>query len=314
VALLLGGCQSPPAPKPPPGQTAPPAPKAVPPPPVAVLPKVQPPSGRGDEIIVAGRRFATGTRVVTWLDKGGYDGHAKAPIPRAGFSWPPAGDELAALKKSVDQFVLHYDGSGLSRLCFNTLQERKLSVHFLLDVDGTIYQTLDLRERASHATIANDRSIGIEIANLGAYPEKGRERAILDEWYKRDARGNAVMRVPARVKNTGIRTPGFVARPVRPKLVRGTLQGQSLVQYDFTAEQYAALAKLTAALGRVFPNLTLDYPHTPNGRLIPQALSEGKYAGYRGVLGHFHVQTNKVDPGPAFQWKKLFEAVRREKK
>jgi N-acetyl-anhydromuramyl-L-alanine amidase AmpD len=291
------------------------APKPVPPPaPVVVLPKVDPPSGRGDEIIVAGRRFAIGTRVVTWLDQGGYDGHAKTPVPRAGHSWPPAGDELAALQRSVDQFVLHYDGSGLSRLCFNTLQERRLSVHFLLDVDGTIYQTLDLRERASHATIANDRSIGVEIANLGAYPEKGRERAILDEWYRTDARGNAVMRVPAKVKQTGIRTPGFVARPVRPKLVSGTVQGQRLVQYDFTAEQYAALAKLTAALGRVFPNLTLDYPHGQDGRLIAQALSAGKFAGYRGVLGHFHVQTNKVDPGPAFQWKRLFEAVKREKK
>jgi N-acetyl-anhydromuramyl-L-alanine amidase AmpD len=96
--------------------------------------------------------------------------------------------------------------------------------------------------------------------------------------------------------------------------VRGTLQGQPLVQYDFTAEQYAALAKLTATLGRVFPNLTLDYPHAPDGRLIPQTLSEGRYASFRGVLGHFHVQANKVDPGPAFQWKKLFEAVRKEKK
>jgi N-acetyl-anhydromuramyl-L-alanine amidase AmpD len=37
----------------------------------------------------------------------------------------------------------------------------------MLDLDGTIYQTLDLKERASHATIANSRSIGIEIANMG---------------------------------------------------------------------------------------------------------------------------------------------------
>jgi len=315
VALLLGGCQSPPA-KPPPKPVTP-APPVVPPPapPKPVyIPKIDPASGKGDEIIVAGKRFATGTRVVTWLEPGGYDGHAKAPVPRAGFAWPPAPDEFAALRKAVDQFVLHYDGGGLSRICFNTLQDRKLSVHFLLDVDGTIYQTLDLRERASHATIANDRSIGVEIANLGAHPEKGKERAILDEWYKRDARGNTVMRIPATIKNPGIRTPGFVARPVRPGLVRGVVQGQALVQYDFTPEQYAALAKLTATLGRVFPNLTLDYPHGKDGRLIAQVLSQGKYAEYHGVLGHFHVQTNKVDPGPAFQWKKLFEAVKREQK
>jgi len=276
--------------------------------------KIDPASGRGDEIIVAGKRFATGTRVVTWLERSGYNGYIVSSPPRAGLANPPGRNEFAALQQRVDQFVLHYDGNGLSRLCFNILQERKLSVHFLLDVDGTIYQTLDLAERASHATIANDRSIGIEIANLGAYPEKGKERAVLDTWYRRDQKGNTVMRVPPDVRVTGIRTPDFVARPVRPKLVRGTLQGKVLVQYDYTAEQYAALAKLTATLTRVFPKITADYPHSRDGRLIPQALSQARYDSFRGVLGHFHVQENKVDPGPAFQWKKLFAAVKREKK
>lgn len=305
LACLLAGCSSTPAaPKPKPVSR-----------PVVSDPPIQAPSGKGDEIIVAGRRFATGTRVVTWLERGGYDGHkvSNSP-PRLPLAGPPERRDLIALQRVVDQFVLHYDGCGLSRICFNILQERKLSVHLLLDVDGTIYQTLDLRERAAHATIANDRSIGIEIANLGAYPEKGKERQILTEWYGKDAAGRTVMKVPARIKETGIRTPGFVARPARPDLVRGALQGQALVQYDFTPEQYAALAKLTATLTRVFPKMTADYPHGRDGRLIPQALSQGKYAGFRGVLGHFHVQENKVDPGPAFQWRKLFDAVKREKK
>jgi len=38
--------------------------------------------------------------------------------------------------------------------CFKVLHDhRDLSVHFMLDLDGTIYQTLDLKERAWHATI-----------------------------------------------------------------------------------------------------------------------------------------------------------------
>ena len=53
---------------------------------------------------------------------------------------------------------------------------RGLSVHFMLDLDGTIYQTLDLKEGAWHATVANGRSIGIEIANIGAYPPDGASR------------------------------------------------------------------------------------------------------------------------------------------
>ena len=41
----------------------------------------------------------------------------------------------------------------------------------MLDLDGTIYQTLDLKEGAWHATDANGRSIGIEIANIGAFTD-----------------------------------------------------------------------------------------------------------------------------------------------
>ena len=42
-----------------------------------------------------------------------------------------------------------------------------LSVHFMVDADGTIYQTLDLLERAYHAEEVNSDSIGVEICNRG---------------------------------------------------------------------------------------------------------------------------------------------------
>jgi N-acetylmuramoyl-L-alanine amidase len=88
---------------------------------------------------------------------------------------------LPALQRVVDQFVLHYDGCGFSKSCFAVLRDRPgLSGHFMLDLDGTIYQMLDLRERAVHATTSNERAIGSEIANLGAFPRG--ETKVLDEW------------------------------------------------------------------------------------------------------------------------------------
>ena len=120
---------------------------------------------RGDEIVVCGQRFHTGTPVVLWTDPGGYNGYS-AP---AGARFSQRAESLATLKQTVDQFVLHYDACGLSRVCFDVLSERNLSIHFMLDIDGTIYQTIDLKEQAWHATTSNPRSIGIEIANIGAY-------------------------------------------------------------------------------------------------------------------------------------------------
>jgi len=279
------------------------------------------PADRTDDVIIAaGQRFHTGTRVVTWLEKGGYNAYQGRPpftarqnvglSPQETARVTERGWDLATLQKVVDRFVLHYDASGLSRICFEVLHERAgLSVHFLLDVDGTIYQTLDLQERAAHATTSNSRSIGIEIANIGAYPPG--ETAPLDEWYRRDAQG-AVIAVPKQVIDPRIRTPNFTGRPAQPAAVHGIVQDKELIQYDFTPEQYAALAKLTAALCQVFPRIVCDVPRDAAGRVIDRKLADGELADYRGILGHFHIQENKVDPGPAFQWEAFLASTRRE--
>jgi len=274
----------------------------------------------GEEIIVAGQYFPTGTRVVTWHEPGGYNAYQPVLAPDGSVRpknhglrrLDPAGPEpaeppdLAGLRGLVDQFVLHYDTLGLSGRCFDILQNRGLSVHFLLDVDGTVYQTLDLQERAWHATIANNRSIGIEIANLGAYPVG--EKNPFAVWYVPDEAGGVRLSPP--LEKNRIRTPDFVGRPARAEPVTGTVQGKELVQYDFTPEQYAALIKLTAALHRVLPKIRLDYPCDADGALLLETMTEEQWVEFGGVIGHFHIQDNKVDPGPALQWDKVIEGAR----
>ncbi|NDA69218.1 MAG: N-acetylmuramoyl-L-alanine amidase [Verrucomicrobia bacterium] len=211
------------------------------------------------------------------------------------------GWDLPLLREQVDQFVLHFDASGTSRQCFNVLHDHRcLSVHFMLDLDGTIYQTLDLKERAWHATTSNTRSIGIEVANIGAFAP-GQQR-MFEEWYQRDNTGWPRVVVPARFGEPGILTPNFIARPARKELVVGSVQGRQLQQYDFTPQQYAALIKLTATLCKVFPKIRCDYPRGADGQLLTSKLPDEVLNKYQGILGHYHVQTNKVDPGPAFQW------------
>src|SRR3954466_2793532 len=173
----------------------------------------------GDEIVVAGQFFHTGTPVVLWMDPGGYDAYRverrfspieksdwahsteevrdlKSPnrfnMRRAGLTDEEiervrgGGWDLPLLQKIVDQFVIHFDVCGVSRQCFKVLHDhRDLSVHFMLDLDGTLYQTLDLKERAWHATTSNPRSVGIEIANMGAYGAE--ESNTLKRWYTKDA-------------------------------------------------------------------------------------------------------------------------------
>ena len=296
---------------------------------------------RGDEIVACGQLFHTGTPVVLWTDPGGYDAYRveRRFAPYEDSSWETSsqqnkslnspnrfglrkdglteeelervrggGWDLGLLQKAVDKFVLHFDVCGVSRQCFNVLHDRRgLSVHFLLDLDGTVYQTLDLKERAWHATIANSRSVGVELANLGAYGKD--EHDPFGEWYAREANGQVRIAVPRGLGDGGIRTKDFIGRPARDGPVQGVIQGRELRQYDYTPQQYEALIKLTATLCRIFPELRCDYPRDESGNLIPRKLPDDRLAAYQGLLGHYHIQTDKVDPGPAFQWDKVIDGA-----
>ncbi|MCE2800791.1 MAG: N-acetylmuramoyl-L-alanine amidase [Planctomycetaceae bacterium] len=214
---------------------------------------------------------------------------------------------LEMLQDRVDQFVLHFDVCGTSSQCFFILHDiRGLSVHFMLDADGTIYQTLDLKERAWHATKSNDRSIGIEIANIGAYRQN--ENNPLDQWYAKDEQGPYLI-FPPKIRGVD-RFAGRKLRPRRPEIVTGKVGDTTYVQYDYTPEQYAALSKLTAALSDIFPKIQLEVPRMPDGKLLGQTLTDEQWASFSGLMGHYHVQGNKSDPGPALDWEYLLEQAR----
>ncbi len=284
-----------------------------------------------DEIVVAGRHFHIGAPVVLWSDPSGYDAYretgvfGEASVPD-GKRYRPGraksgGDDgrepnasgakpsLDETRELVDQFVIHYDVCGLSRTCFKVLQDRRgLSVHFMLDLDGTIYQTLDLADTAWHAKQANPRSIGIEIANLGAYPPDA--ASPLDAWYERDDRGTVRIRIPRDVAESGLRDRELVLRPARAERVRGTIQGEELEMYDLTPEQYDSLVKLAVALTSIFPKIRAEVPRDADGSVRSSVLSDVEFAAYSGILGHFHISKEKQDPGPAFDWERFLARVR----
>ncbi len=79
----------------------------------------------------------------------------------------------------IQYLVLHHTVSPTSQATFNALNSRGLSVHYILDKDGTLYYVVDERLTAWHAGCAshsscnpkylhvNSESIGVEIVNRG---------------------------------------------------------------------------------------------------------------------------------------------------
>jgi N-acetyl-anhydromuramyl-L-alanine amidase AmpD len=301
---------------------------------------------QGDEIVIAGQYFHTGAKVVLWTDPDGFDAYRVerrfAPLDQSGWdqtlaAWKAAnpkpdatpnrysarfaglsdaqkqqvrggGWTLPQLQDQIDQFVLHYDVCGTSAQCFNILHDHRcLSVHFMIDLDGTIYQTLDVKERAWHATTSNDRAVGVEIANIGAYPLA--KPHPFDQWYAKDTDGRTTITIPKGVQ-LGSLPPGPY-HPARDDPVIGEVQGGPMVMYDLTPQQYASLARLSATLCATLPKITPDAPRDAAGARITRTLPAPQLDAFHGILGHYHIQSNKQDPGPALDWEWLIAETRR---
>jgi N-acetyl-anhydromuramyl-L-alanine amidase AmpD len=44
--------------------------------------------------------------------------------------------------------------------------------------------------------------------------------------------------------------------------------------------------------------------------LITHKLPKEQLDAYEGVLGHYHIDLGKTDPGPAFQWDRVINGAR----
>lgn len=233
-------------------------------------------------LVLAGQRIEVGATVLAWPD-------ASEPVDVL-----EAGGTFA-----IDTIVLDGGEGGTAEAALREL-DTPSGVHFVIDVDGTVFQVRDAS--------SSSRSIGILLAGTGAV--RPREAARLDAWYERDARGLR-MALPTEETGRDARLASFVARPARGP-VTGVVNGYTLKQYDYTAEQYAALVELTAALCRTFPRVLPDAPRDRRGFLIDGVLAPDHRERFRGVLGRAHLDARATGPGPAFDWEAFVRRLRAE--
>jgi N-acetylmuramoyl-L-alanine amidase len=240
-------------------------------------------------IIVCGQKFDIGTRVVLWNESGGFNGYdtsrytykdqdrktgeeqtiiieGKRYASRSILGTP----DLSKLQKIIKQFVLHHSGLYHSKDTFTVLHcQRKLSVQFILDDDGTLYQTLDLVEKAWQAGGNNQMSFGIEI----------------------DSRALAVKFPEAYDDNNQQR---YHLLPRFKRLDK--VQNQWITGYEYNNKQYETLIRLGMAVVEIFPLIkqSSDFPRTASGNIIKSAIPNPK--AWNGFMGHYNITTAKIDP------------------
>lgn len=235
-------------------------------------------------IVICGEKFDIGTKVILWDDlKGfnGYDTTIYTSIDRkTGKTIKTSGKKYGTrnllkpnptveqLKGIITQFFLHHTGNLKADSTFETLNERGLSVTFILDDNGDIYQTLDVKEKAWHGGTNNPMSIGIEIcsrASASKFPND------YDEYHQEKY--------------------GILPRKKRIDKV----QGMTILGYEYNDAQYASLIKLMATISKIFPNLTnADFPRSSSGQVIKSLLSNPlKHIGF---ICHYNTCKEKWDP------------------
>ncbi len=229
------------------------------------------------------------------------------------------------LQRTVHQFVLHYDVCWTSRHCHQLLAESDFKgSHFYLDLDGTLYQTLDLYWKTNTAPAddgkGNERAVHVEMANLSwqARHTESDLYHLKKDAYRKSAKGWRLDLPESRGRE--LRVKNFQPIAARAWGQRGyfskTINGRTVRMWDFTEEQYTALIRLCVGLNRLLPRIRLEVPRDPQTGRTPLGRLED-FSGFEGILGHAHVQggnakkgiKRKYDPGSAFDWARLRRAL-----
>lgn len=241
-------------------------------------------------IVVCGKKYDIGTKVILWDEPGGLNSYDESKITTSTTDratgkivktvilgkryssrfTTDSNPSLEKLQTIVKQFFLHHSGLYHSKQTFDVLhKERKLSVQFILDNDGTLYQCLDLKEKAYHGGKNNAYSIGIEIdskADSNKYPDA------YDEYHCKK----------------------FNLLPQEKCIDK--IHGSNFHGYCYTDKQYDALVCLMNGLLEIFPLIAKnpDFPRNTDGSFNKNVLKDP--INYCGFICHLNTDSGKWDP------------------
>lgn len=217
-----------------------------------IKPKVQ--SKSGNYIVCNGSKIPIEwDKVVLWDHDGGLE------CKKGTYS------SYAGKKRGVTMFVNHWDVCLSAESCAKVIDKRGISVHFMIDNDGTIYQAMDTNDAAWQAgnRTVNHCSVGVEISN--AYYQK------YQNWYEKN---------------------GFGPRPLWDDV---TVHGKRLKPFlGFYDAQMEAAAALWKAISVAY-DMPLECPRDADGKMLTTVDPSVPSGEFKGVVHHFHVTKRKID-------------------
>jgi N-acetyl-anhydromuramyl-L-alanine amidase AmpD len=200
--------------------------------------------------------------------------------------------------RAIDWIVIHYTASGSGRgvLSWFKNPSARVSAHYVLDRDGTIYQVVKDEDTAWHAGLAarrglsdeenakrrerdaslqpNQRGVGIEVVNWGLLRRDGDNYFT---WFN-----NWTTPYTGEVK---------------------AAKGRHWAAY--TEQQYEKLVSLVSFLCKKY-EVPVQFPAHGPGTYHAEG---SDLSNFRGLLGHEAIDNTKTDPGGAFDWERLRQGL-----
>jgi hypothetical protein len=217
-------------------------------------------------IVVCGKKFDCGSRVVLWNEEEGLSFYAP------GGKYGARNLSLKELRKKIDAFYVHYSVTYTCHSMFRGIKARGLSCNFMIDDDvredgcATIFQCLDVKDYGfTQGGIYNHNGAGVEISY---YP---------DAW------------TPGRYSIQNQKKWG-----VQPhEIVSGEVHGAKFKRlFAPTDAQVKACVNLINGYRKAFPDLKLEFPRDENGKHITTVAPPDQR---KGLLHHYNVTRRKPD-------------------
>ena len=183
-----------------------------------------------------------------------------------------------------DLIILHFTAGQSARSAYDAwaVSSARVATAFIVDIDGSIYETFPPSKWAYHLGVTNGtahekRSIGIELANVGPLRVSASDPKALTWW-------------PENWKKK------WCLIDETPRYVKSKYRGADYFA-SFPEPQVRATARLVSSLCEQF-----SIPRTipPSSKRMEH---DPKYfAQFKGIAAHHNFRADKWDVGPAFDW------------
>ncbi len=205
-----------------------------------------------------------GCKVVLWNEAPNYSFYASKKYQSR--------DSEKALKE-IQQCVMHHTVTYNAKQTYTGLNARGLSVNFIIDDDvnedgcATIYQCLMIKDIGWSQKPVNQFGPGIEICYM---PQAWQDTNLYNEANRKKYKVQEHELMSEKIHNMNMK----VFKP--------------------TKAQLEAAGRIAFAVNHFCPAVELSFPKDQNNNYIKTVIPEVEK--YKGLLGHYNITTNKIDP------------------